>query len=211
MSCAVCFRRDDRLVLAADRLFQVSDGAGRSTMQAAKVRLAGAWHYWALGYYIHPGAREHVYDRITRVIAPHVTIAGAMQALYDALGAVLFDAFGALHRSGHVAMLDVIVGGLENGRVVAGQYEAFVKQADPFEVACRAAVAPGDVMHAASLAAGPAIDLMERRPRPAWLERGDAAAALRLIALQAAATPELVRGCDVLQIDREDGARFVFP
>ncbi len=60
--------------------------------------------------------------------------------------------------------------------------------------------ADGSVSYAASVD-GRAVTAMTASPRPAWLQRGDAAAARRLIRAQIAATPDLVHApIDVLTI-----------
>jgi hypothetical protein len=67
---------------------------------------------------------------------------------------------------------------------------------------------PGRVLHGASVG-GIIPDLLVKQPRPAWVERADAAAARRLIQMQIQRTPDMVKPpIDVLEITAS-GARWV--
>jgi hypothetical protein len=205
----VILKRGDRVVLGADRLLQFEQYGRVWTEETDKIRRCGAWHYSPGGYTSHPGARHDIFTLVEKAIRPHDTLREAMQALFDQLGEPVAEAFAFLHEARIEQQLDILIVGKVHpgGLLGVGQYLVEPTSTPPY-FSVQASATTDDVSHSAGLAGGPAVELMVRLPRPAWLERGDVAAVRKLIRLQEQATPALVRGCDVLQVTSDD-ARFV--
>jgi len=200
MTAIAIFLRPERIVFGSDsRVCSRDEDGGTWTGSAQKIRRAGRWNYLVGGYIAHPGATRDMFTIVDAAIRDATTIRAAMEAVYRDVSVMIVDAFAALHRRGQVPMLQVFVGGVEGGRLVVGHLEAKVTGHDPFRVSCGAGVstegygdANGEISFTATVADdGPALTLMQA-PRPAWVQRGDIEAARRLLALQCAATPDLV-------------------
>jgi hypothetical protein len=213
----VALRTPERVILASDSLVIVTSSAGaETTAQLCKLRRAGPWAF-VVGGFIGLADRD-VFSLVARAITPTRTIADAVRAIRDQVQAELHD---PLKRAFHdpaftgFTMLTVIVGGMDGETPAVGMYTAELQSRAPFTLTISGATCPGAwcpdgvVVTTFSIAEGPATQFIRARPRPAWLDRGDAAAARRLIALQVADTPMKVGGpIDVVQIDRQ-GARWI--
>jgi hypothetical protein len=209
----VVFRQPGRIILAGDSVFTVADG---TTYRACKVRRAGRW-WFVVGGFINHGRETDTYTLVSTAISGTDSVSAALTAI-GGLSRTFYDGLKAAQSSprSDLPMLEIIVGGNDHGVLTVGAYNVELKRREPFELSATSGTCPGEwcadgrVFFSASVDADkPAIRLMSMKPRPAWLQRGDAVAARRLIELQIAATPQSVGPpIDVLEIT-SSGARWV--
>lgn len=225
-SAVVVFRSPARLVFAADSRRQ--DQTGRVD-SVCKIRPAGRWWFTVGGFTTSADPAVDVMTLTARALAPAVTLTSARDALvaqvYPKVHAALSRArsrpgFAKLFEEG-APVMEIVVGGTEPDAptvVVAAIFDVTLKTVEPLALPARWLTCPGlwcpdgRLFHGASVAtattAGPVVERITP-PRVSWVERGDAAAALRIIREQIAATPRDVRGpVDVLEVTA-GGARWV--
>ncbi len=207
MSCAVCFYRPGRVVLASDSCVKFHRNEHAWTETHRKLRHVGNWHYVIVGLFGYAGGRRDFFEEVEDAIAETTTIRAAMTNIHRAMAAPAAAGFRSEHEHGRRPRLEVFVGGLDGGRPVVGRFAAWVERLEPLDIkgawgtSQDQLLAPdGTISLAVSLADGPAVELM-KVPRQAWVEAGDVAAARRLIQLQCDATPDLVsRPIDIVTI-----------
>jgi hypothetical protein len=217
----VAFRTPTRIVLASDSKSTVaSDDAVRFPDGDCKIRRAGRWWLLAGGY----AAGEHLDVRATLVnaVTPTTTLTDALAAVQTTYRHRVRD--GLLNAAPLVKRLwpeagrpalSVVVAGVDAGVLSVGYFGVSIERHAPLELSEGWGLCPGRLCKTGVLFFGssvedePAVRLLKTTPRPAWLERADAAAARRVIELQIAATPQRVgRPVDVLEITNGD-ARWV--
>jgi hypothetical protein len=218
-TAVAAFRTTDRVVLGADEALTGFDAAGRvvSATRGCKVGIAGPWAYvW--GGHRDGGTDVDLVATFARAIGGAGTLADLSSAVrrfvarrivtldWPALRAVYPDAGDVVFWAG--------VGRMDGDTPELGIYRASVAQYDPLALDVGMATCPGgcaDGWAAGGIAAerGPIADLLAHTPYPAWLAPLDGAAAYRLLAAQADATPARIRRpLDVVEITRA-GAHWV--
>lgn len=208
----VVFRQSDRIVLAADSMFLVTphDGSTPTRGYTCKVRRSGRW-WFVVGGHINGGDGMDTFTLVARAIAPTTFVRDALRAIENERR--ILDTVKASHKADPrtAPMLKVIVGGVDAGQPVVGLYS--VELSPTRQLKAQTGICPGNcedgrVFYSASIADGPAVQLMNQRPD--WLERADGAAARRLIEMQIAKTPLLVGPpIDVLEILGDGRARWI--
>ena len=219
----LAFRTPDRVVLAGDELVIRSDATGRSVAEPeCKLQRAGRWWLLHGGLTLVRGAPHHpdvdMVNRMRGAVAGAATLREALRALAAEWASMRASAalFVASPAGREVVdggpVFQTVVGGVEGGVPSVAFYGVVLAARAPatfseHELACPGQCPDGRVYAGWSRAEGPLVAMLTRRP--AWLDRGDGAAAVRLLALQAAATPGLVGPpFDALEIAAA-GARWV--
>ncbi|MCX6543788.1 MAG: hypothetical protein NTV05_05170 [Acidobacteria bacterium] len=221
----VVFRQPTHIILAGDSVLAGRDDGQTETrfLRSCKVRPAGKWWFVIGGFSRRVGTHAiDVYEVVEQAIAPTATMLDALEAIRRNAGPVyasLKASQSAKPAASGLPLLTIVIGGLDRGVLTVGAFSFELQRADPFEATATLGTCPGPgcdadgaVFYAASVGADmPAVKLMNQRPRPPWLQAGTAAAARRLILLQAAATPTRVGGpVDVLEIRADGGARWMW-
>jgi hypothetical protein len=202
-----------RVILAADSASTTyaPDGSVRYRPGRCKIQPAGKW--WIVNGALDITKGLDVPQTMRQAAAPAVTMAAALTALERAYHATIRPAVLRLDHyftTGYQTdkpVITVLVAGEDGGQLKVGLFGAFLKQQQPRELVAGSLVCPGALcdepgpfVYGASLG-DPIPRLILQRPRPAWLERADAAAARRLIRLQIARTPDRVSApIDVLEV-----------
>jgi hypothetical protein len=167
-------------------------------VQARKIYHSGPWWVLTGGYWKHSGTSRTICDLIDRSIANAPTLGDALERFIATNRAHLADAYRVCSGLGVRLWLELYVVGVppELGRVQV------------VDDHCEWGFADGDVSIMSGVP-GPGLDLVAKRPLVDWIAAGNAAAARRLIGIQAGHAPHDVSAeCDVLQVDAT-GARFV--
>lgn len=208
----VVFRQPGHIILAADSIVVSPDSPEQG--KTCKVRRAGSFFYVLGGQIDFGDGGPDTFAIAERAIAPAATIQEALEALVSKEGPALHDRFKALVRRLPTAkfFLHVAIGGFEHGRPMVGLFLLDLKEREPFALNVRKLATRLDdepLYYTASVDWDAHATRLMKIPRPAWVQRGDAVAARRLIAEQIVATPTQVRApIDVLNI-RSAGARWV--
>lgn len=222
-SAFVLFRLPDRIVIAADSLvIPTSDKKGfyAPPRRVCKIHRSGKWWFsigGSMGSYIVNGhaIRDEVNfnEMVATAIRPTPNIVEAVAAI-TAISPKINDNLKASyeHRPDAPVMLEILVAGIDRSQPTVGICLVTLTRRKPFELTLATGVCPGSgcrsgrIYHGASaLADGPLLTELRRSPRRAWLSRGDAAAARRLITLESKAAPNTVgTPIDVLEL-RPDG------
>jgi hypothetical protein len=203
MSCIIVFRHPDKIILATDsRSTSVGEGA-RALIPATSGGKLGQYGPWTLalcGFSAGPGVPD-VRAAIGAELATAATLTEAVGAAKRVFTGTLlpslaqarhYRAFADLFAAVNGTVLAVLMAGVEDGRPVLGSFGAdFDPQSGQAKM--YGGALPASVTHYA-IGQQLALDLTTTEPRPAWLERGDAAAARRLLERQAQATPRFVSG-----------------
>lgn len=221
----IAFRNEDSIVFAADsrvtwtRHLEDRDEILSSTTSICKLRHSGRWWFMVSGHHSAGAEERDVFVLVAEAIASSKTLPDAMNAISENASAGIYDSLKSAFQARFerdLPMLLIAVGGLDGRKLAVGVYEYTLKQRQPFSLSGRWAACPGDLCpdgrlsYIASISAEPAFRLMQMRPRPPWLLRGDAMAARRLIELQAAATPKHVGPpIDVLQLGQDGRAQWI--
>lgn len=204
----VVFLTPDYIILAGDNRLRV-DGVP-ATHSHCKFARAGRW--WLL-----TGGVNSVASLIADAVRPATTMADVQTALrreYPNIETILRQAERHYHNHAvNTPLLTTYVIGASPLEV--GMFTVRVAQQRPFTLSGAVLACPGPLcdddgrLLTGSSVTGPLVTLLATQPRPAWLDRADAAAARRLIELQIAATPEFVAPpIDVLEI-RPTGVRWI--
>jgi hypothetical protein len=211
-----------RIVFGADEAMTAGDGT--VTGGSCKIRLVKRWAVMNAG--LSRVGELNVLDAVTHAIERTTTMDAALRAIESTYRQRLEPAlaglagtpgFDLLFSTAGAPIVQLRVGGMDHGVLTVGAFVVNLVSRRPFRTAMRRATCPGDVcdpdgrlIDSAAAAAEPVVALTSRMPYPAWLDRADAAAALRLLRMQADATPARVRApFDVLEIDRSGAARWV--
>jgi hypothetical protein len=201
MSCIIVFRHPYKIILATDsRSTSVGEGARAliPSTNGGKLGQYGPWTLALCGFSRGPGVPD-VRAALGRGLAGAATLDAAVRGVQGVFVSELlpalaqarhYRAFADLFAAVNGTVLAVLIAGLEDGRPVLGSFGAdFDPQSGQAKM--YGGALPASVTHYA-IGQQLALDLTTTEPRPAWLERGDAAAARRLLEMQAAATPRYV-------------------
>lgn len=221
-TAVLAFRPDaTRIILAADSALASTLPNGSVRLLGGECKIARAGQWWFASGAIESAKGLSVTSTVAQAVSQTASMLDALNAIQreyqsQMLPIILrldsyFEAEFAVDRP----MIEVLIAGMDGGELKLGFFGALLKSQHPRELVagglvCPGALcdSPGRVLHGASVG-GVIPDLLVRQPRPAWLERGDAAAARRLIGLQIARTPHLVKGpIDVLELTTA-GARWI--
>jgi hypothetical protein len=209
----VALRQPTHIILAADSLVVSSDDPTFSS-RACKLRRAGQWWFLVGGQMEFGDGEPDSFTLASRAVEHTTTMKDALDALVSQEGPHLQRRFAALAVRYPTAkpFLHVIIGGVEHGRLMLGLFLVDLKQREPFELRVqRLATQPDDepLYYTGSVDWDALSTKLMKKPRPAWLQRGDAAAARQLIHMQSVDTPTKVGPpIDVLEITTA-GARWV--
>jgi hypothetical protein len=228
-SAYVFFRSPSSIVLGTDSLAQTQSDTGLIFSTTCKIHSSGRWWTVAGGFFGTRGAASFdLVNAIDHDLASARTLADVRReieqrvypALYRAVEAQRHSpAFRALYGPGSV-LTQITVGGVNDYDTVLrlGAFTALVERIEPSLMLktmwfqCPGNWCPdGRVLDGGTVAeTGPLMKALQA-PRADWVERGDAAAAARLIREQITATPNEVGGpIDVLEIT-VTGARWIDP
>jgi hypothetical protein len=215
---AVVVLRPDatRVILASDsRLTTVGPDGRLRFRSGCKIFRAGPWWFTNGGFT--RSADVDVNALVARAVASATSMDAAMRALQQVYRATLQPSILRApyyqQKPPGTPVVAIVVAGLDHGVLSVGRFGADVVRQQPFALEDYGATCPGRLCPDGRLLygvsqQGPVVDLLLKRPRPDWLERADAPAARRLIAMQIAATPERVGGpIDVLELTAA-GARW---
>lgn len=216
----VAFKHADRIILAADSLVSTNDPRlSQPREYNCKIRRSGHWFFMAAGQYQFDDHEPDTFDLVAAAIAGTSTLPEALEAIVSGPGRrwpTRFQRLLARHPTTR-PMLHVAIAGVDrSGRLDMGVFLLNPKQLAPLVMNIEARVVPmpkpGFVVNYLATVVVDALSLrlLNRAPQPAWLARGDAAAARRLIQLQAADTPDTVGGpIDVLEITGDGRAAWI--
>jgi hypothetical protein len=216
----VVFRSDARIIIAAD---STEITPGRASQRGCKVQQAGRWGF-VTGSVRRVGALD-VAQLVSTAIMAMTTITKALAAIEDVythrLKPVLTAPVLKPLFKVDMPIVTVLVAGLDAGVLTVGYFGADLTSFDPLTLVHASATCPGATLprnvcgsdgrffYAAAGADPSTVNLVLTVPRPAWLEKQDAAAALRLLDMAATADPhEVGRPFDVLQLDA-GGMRWI--
>lgn len=207
----VVFRQPDRIVFAADSMVRVTRREGEPTSSSAcKIRRSGKFWFVLGGQIDFADNGPDSFSMIAQAIAPTLTVKDALEAIVGNGGLQrLEERFRALvgRVPQIVPMLAVAIGGLDGDELKVGLVLVSQKSRDQFQLDAQWGIPNVERLffEASVVRDSLASRLIKSPPRLAWVERGDAAAARRIISLQIAATPTRVgTPIDVLEL-RPDG------
>jgi hypothetical protein len=215
-TAVVVFRTDRGIILASDSRWTdaVPDGTFRFR-HGCKILRSGRW--WMVNGGFARSDHVDVSATVARAIAAATTMDAAMRAVQQVYRATMQPSILRApyyqQKPPGTPVVAIVVAGLDHGVLSVGRFGADVVRQQPFALEDYGATCPGRLCPDGRLLygvsqQGPVVDLLLKRPRPDWLERADAPAARRLIAMQIAATPERVGGpIDVLELTAA-GARW---
>jgi hypothetical protein len=203
MSLVTMFRHEDRILLGADSRATSAEEAALTLLPGrarTKIQTHGRWTLATVGFASGPGCAD-VRAAIGAALVTATTLDDAVQAARQCFIATLlpslkkaaaYPKFAELFACVDGGILECLFAGQQHGELVLGSfganYDPALGQARMFGGAL-----PPTITHLA-LGQQYAADLVAAKPRPAWLQRGDAAAAHRLLREQARATPAFVSG-----------------
>lgn len=213
----VAFRTQEHIVLGADSAFSLfdTDGEFRGVQRGCKLHRAGDWHFvW--GGHVAGGTDTDLVVTFGRELASARSLSSVTGTVHRFMRRHILTL--AWHRLPNVRELGKVVLWAGVGRVHAGVpelgiYRAFVSSLEPVRlqlqfVTCPGACADGNLSVGQSVDAGGPISRLLEAP-PLWLAPLTGTAARRLLALQAAATPQFVAApFDVIEISAT-GTRWV--
>ena len=223
-TAVVVFRTPERIVVASDSLVQQQTDEERRVTLACKVRsvAAGRWWFVLAGYMGGTAPALDLWSVVADALMPVRTLADAKEALvsraYPAMHSALKAARGstafARMYTERQTLTSIVVAGADPTPSV-GLFVVVLRSIEPFELTAAWLTCPGTaceqqerLYYGTSIAAGPLTELL-RWPRPAWVQRADAAAARQLVAEQINAAPaEVASPIDVLQISPQ-GATWI--
>jgi hypothetical protein len=224
-TAVVVFRPDGtRIILAGDSFASILDGTDTVVQvrrRDCKIHAAGPWWFLTAGFN-GDATLTDIGPGLARRLAPTTSMVDALQAVQaeyrTTIRPRLVDAratYAAKFTGTPLPVLNVLVAGLDRGVLTVGYVGVNLVAIQPFELRATVATCPGAMCRDGRLLfgssqGGPVIDLIVQRPRPSWLEAGDAASARKLIEMQIVATPERVGApLDVLEIRGDGRARWI--